>query len=394
VVEDDDDLISLDFTVPGAFDPKPAEPPAPEIQLVPLESSEAPETPEPPEPPEPPVPPVPPVPVRPPLPAALVEAAAMYAAGLELDAMRRLEAAIKNGEDLGDAAVRAWGGLFELLQALNRRPAFDALALTFARRFEKSPPTWSPVVDGPHLASESSGGRAHVSLTGVLNAGIGEVLKQTMKLATTSTIVRMDLAKLDDADNDGATLLTRALAALKRAKREYVFGSPEHLAGILTAKLVPGERRDEAMWLLLLELYQQAFQQDAFEEAAVNYAVTFEVSPPSWEALPARAATSQQDASQLDAKADGFVLRGQMVGATPADFAPLEAALAAREDFDIDAHNLMRIDAASAGLLLEVLTRLHAAGKTLRIIGLSTLIAAFLETQGFADVAELRSRAI
>jgi hypothetical protein len=148
------------------------------------------------------------------------------------------------------------------------------------------------------MASESSGGRAHVSLTGVLNAGIGEVLKQTMKLATTSTIVRMDLAKLDDADNDGATLLTRALAALKRAKREYVFGSPEHLAGILAAKLVPGERRNEAMWLLLLELYQQAYQQDAFEEAAVNYAVTFEVSPPSWEALPARAATLQQDASQ------------------------------------------------------------------------------------------------
>jgi anti-anti-sigma regulatory factor len=332
--------------------------------------------------------------VRPPLPAALVEAAAMYAAGLELDAMRRLEAAIKNGEDLGDAAVRAWGGLFELLQALNRRPAFDALALTFARRFEKSPPTWSPVVDGPHMASESSGGRAHVSLTGVLNAGIGEVLKQTMKLATTSTIVRMDLAKLDDADNDGATLLTRALAALKRAKKEYVFGSPDHLARILAEKLVPGERRDEAMWLLLLELYQQAFQQDAFEEAAVNYAVTFEVSPPSWEALPARAATSQQEASQLDAKADGFVLRGQMVGATQVEFAPLEVALAAREDFDIDAHNLMRIDGTSAGLLLEVLTRLHAAGKKLRIIGLSTLIAAFLETQGFADVAELRSRAI
>ena len=54
----------------------------------------------------------------------------------------------------------------------------------------------------------------------------------------------------------------------------------------------------------------------------------------------------------------------------------------------------MRIDAASAGLLLEVLKRLHAAGKKLRIIGLSTLIAAFLETEGFADVAEMRSRAI
>lgn len=309
--------------------------------------------------------------------------------------MRRLETAIKSNEDLGDAAVRVWGCLFELLQVLGRRPAFDALALSFARRFEKSPPTWSPVVDGPHVASESSGGRAHVSLSGMLNAGIGEVLKQAMKLAATSTVVRMDLAKLDDADNNGATLLMRALAALKRAKKEIVFGSPDHLAQILAAKVVPGERNHESMWLLLLELYQQAYQQDAFEEAAVNYAVTFEVSPPSWEALPPRAAeTPPQDSSAAAEKNGGFVLRGQMLGAGVAQFAPLETVLAGSEEFDIDAHNLVRIDAASARALLEVLTRLHAAGKKLRIIGLSTIVAAYLETLGCDDVAVLRARVI
>ena len=109
-MEDDDDLMSLDFTVPGAFDTKPGSPAAPEIPEAPS----------------------PPAPVRQALPAALQEAATMHAAGRELEAMRRLESAIKTGEDLGDAAVRAWGGLFELLQALGRRPAFDALALTFA----------------------------------------------------------------------------------------------------------------------------------------------------------------------------------------------------------------------------------------------------------------------
>ena len=366
--------MSLDFTVPGAFETPPEEPVAPEI-------------------PAPPAPP--PAPVRPPLPAALEEAATMYAAGQELDAMRRLETAIKSNEDLGDDAVRAWGCLFELLQVLGRRPAFDALALTFARRFEKSPPTWSPVVDGPHVASESSGGRAHVSLSGMLNAGIGEVLKQAMKLAATSTVVRMDLAKLDDADNNGATLLMRALAALKRAKKEIVFGSPNHLAQILAAKVVPGERNDESIWLLLLELYQQAYQQDAFEEAAVNYAVTFEVSPPSWEALPPQAAKTTPQASSATAeKTEDCVLRGQMLGAGVAQFAPLEAALAGSEEFDIDAHNLVRIDAASAKALFEVLTRLHAAGKKLRIIGLSTIVAVYLETLGFDDVAVLRSRII
>ncbi|OHC64989.1 MAG: hypothetical protein A2045_12725 [Rhodocyclales bacterium GWA2_65_20] len=318
----------------------------------------------------------------------------MYAAGQELEAMRRLEMAIKNGEDLGESAVRAWGCLFDLLQVLGRRPAFDALALTFARRFEKSPPGWSAVLEGPHVASESSGGRAHVSLSGVLDAGIGDVLKQTMKLAATSTIVRMDLAKLVNADNNGATLLMRAMAALKRAKKEFVFGSPEHLAGILAAKLVPGERKDEAMWLLLLELYQQAFRQDAFEEAAVNYAVTFEVSPPSWEALPASVAARNLGKEPPASKVDGFVLRGQLLGATADDFALLEATLAGRDEFDIDAYNLARIDGASAMHLLDVLTRLRAAGKKLRIIGLSTLIAAYLETLGFTDVAELRSRVI
>jgi len=373
VADDNDDLMSLDFTVPGAFDTQPDEPAAPEIPA--------------------PAPALP-LPQRTPLPVALAEAATMYAAGRELDAMRRLESAIKTGEDLGDAAVRAWGGLFELLQVLGRRPAFDALALTFARRFEKSPPAWSPVVDGPHMASESSGGRAHVSLTGVLDSGIGEVLKQTMKLAATNTMVRLDLAKLVDADNDGATLLMRTMAALKRAKKEIVFGSPEHLAQILAAKVVPGERRNEAMWLLLLELYQQAFRQEAFEEAAVNYAVTFEVSPPSWEPLPVRSSAPSKASSAPESKTEGFALCGQMLGASAADFAPLRALLAGSDAFDIDARNLVRIDAGSAGQLLDVLAAVKAAGTKLRIVGLSTLVAAYLETLGFADVAELRARVI
>ncbi|MCF8177590.1 MAG: STAS domain-containing protein [Sulfuritalea sp.] len=374
--DDDDDLMSLDFTVPGALEAQPEVEVAPEVQA----------------PPEPPAPKAPPP--RPALPPALEEAATMYAAGQELDAMRRLETAIKTGEDLGGAAVRAWGCLFELLQVLGRRPAFDALALTFARRFEKSPPAWSAVIEGPHSVGESSGGRAHVALSGVLDAGIGEVLKQTMKQAATSNMVRVDVAKLVDADNNGATLLMRAMAALKRAKKEIIFGNPEQLAEILSKKLVMGERSHESMWLLLLELYQQAFKQEAFEEAAVNYAVTFEVSPPSWEALPQRSTAEPETDSAPEIKTEGFALRGQMLGATAAEFEPLEAAAKEKNEIDIDARNLVRIDAGSAKLLQELLTRLHAAGKKLRIVGLSTLVATYLESLGFKDIAELRARAI
>ena len=68
--------------------------------------------------------------------------------------------------------------------------------------------------------------------------------------------------------------------------------------------------------------------------------------------------------------------------------------LAGSDEVDIDAHNLVRIDAGSARQLLDALVPIQAAGKKLRIVGLSTLVAAYLETLGFADVAELRARVI
>ena len=148
----------------------------------------------------------------------------------------------------------------------------------------------------------------------MLNVGVGEVLKQAMKLAATSTLVRMDVSKLTDADNNGATLLMRGIAALKRAKKEFVFGSPAHLAQILQQKLVVGERANQEMWLLLLELHQQAFHQEAFEEVAVNYAITFEVSPPSWEAPPPR--------SEEAVKAHNLSPLARIVGSASAAQAP------------------------------------------------------------------------
>lgn len=378
---DEDDLMDLDFTVPGAFDSKPEPEPAPApVQAAPIA------------PPEPPPPPPPPV--KPPLPAALKEAAELYAAGKELDAMRRLETAIKSNENLGEATIRAWGGLFELLQVLGRQPAFEALALAFARRFEKSPPAWSAADDDENSATETSGGRAHVSLSGVLNAGVGEVLKQTMKLAATSTLVRMDVAKLTDADNNGATLLMRGIAALKRAKKEFVFGAPEHLAEILEKKLVVGERNHQEMWLLLLELHQQAFHQEAFEEAAVNYAITFEVSPPSWEAPPPRSEEEAQESAEPAATPGGFALAGQMLGVGAAHYPVLDTLLKSREEFDIDARKLVRIDGTAAKELAGVLNRFKGAGKRLRLVGVSTLVAAYLESLGIDEIAEIKPRAL
>jgi anti-anti-sigma regulatory factor len=73
---------------------------------------------------------------------------------------------------------------------------------------------------------------------------------------------------------------------------------------------------------------------------------------------------------------------------------PLDAALKARDDFDIDARRLARIDAVAAKELQGVLNRFKGAGKHLRLVGLSTLVAVYLESLDFHNVVELKPRAI
>ena len=68
-----------------------------------------------------------------------------------------------------------------------------------------------------------------------------------------------------------------------------------------------GREAGEGAWLLSLELLQWANAHAAFEDRAVEYAVTFELSPPSWEPPPAAAgrptATAAAPAATRDADA-------------------------------------------------------------------------------------------
>ena len=55
----------------------------------------------------------------------------------------------------------------------------------------------------------------------------------------------------------------------------------ESLLSLIEGCVEVGVPENQECWLLLIELLQLQGQHDAFEEAAINYAVTFEVSPPS-----------------------------------------------------------------------------------------------------------------
>ncbi|MBL0074860.1 MAG: hypothetical protein KA388_08490 [Rhodocyclaceae bacterium] len=394
--DDDDDLGSLDFTLPSSFpEPEPAadskKTPALELALEPV----------------PTVTPAASAPVAAPasakgaakrklvIPPSLSEAAELHANGDDLAACKALELAIRNAGALGEFVAAAWLCLFELLILLGRRTAFEQLALAYAKRFEESPPTWiEPALQAAEMGM-TTGGSAQISLTGTLNAGIGETLKKVMQMAQTNTVVRLELSKLTDANSDGCTLLRRALTALKKAGRECLLGSPKVLADILAKKVEMGKREDEAMWMVLLDLYQIIGDQNAFEDTAVNYAVTFEVSPPSFDAKATSSNAEADKETSLDlnaGSAQGFALRGQLIGASAADFAGIDALAAADGSIEIDASTLVRIDGASADQLRAKLETLKQAGRSVELKNLSPLTRIFLMVRDFTAVAKLVAR--
>jgi anti-anti-sigma regulatory factor len=326
------------------------------------------------------------------VPPAIEQAAMLYSVEQGDPACAVLDAAIREG-GLGGFEKRAWGMLFELYQSLGRQQDYEALALAYAAKFETSPPAW--VVPGAEEAARPAApvGRPGVSLAGALGAKAQEPLQQLLRLADKHASVRIDFSKVADADEAGCALLLDALKRLHKARKEFVLGGADKLAGILVRKIETGRRDLESGWLLLLELYQQLGAQEAFEDMAVNYAVTFEVSPPSWVPPKAAPAIVEEEPATEVATDHVCTLEGDLISVDPAVFAPIRNH-ANGEELLVDVSRLRRMDFVSAAHLMNLAGELAGAGRKLRFAKASHLLTALWEVLGLDRVAVIETRKI
>ena len=78
----------------------------------------------------------------------------------------------------------------------------------------------------------------------------------------------------------------------------------ERLFTVLQEAAPTGVRdADPAYWQLRLDALRMANRPDQFDEAAIDYCVTYEVSPPSWEPARCQVAHQRRRASSTDAAA-------------------------------------------------------------------------------------------
>lgn len=327
--------------------------------------------------------------------AVLENAALLFASGQAQPARDLLEQGVQQDPD-AKASPLAWLALFDLQQRANDRAAFDQLALQYVMQFERSPPPWDEEAKAPAAgirpptaAPKPAGG--YVLLTGKLSAAAAPQIESFRRgLAKSAPGARLDLASVAGFDDAGARLLADALADARRQRVALTITKPDKVRAALDILLRRGREAGEGAWLLSLELLQFEHKQEAFDDRAIEYAIAFEQSPPSWEPPPAppseapaadAAAPAADDGSEprtARAGIESIHLAGVLTGSATQPMAQIAEYAHHHQVVPIDMSAVERVDFVCAGSLLNAIGRIEGQRKAVQIVGASPIIRALL----------------
>ncbi len=313
-----------------------------------------------------------------PLQADVEQVVVLFANGQDAAARGLLETYIRSYP--GERGKRFWNLLFDLLQVTGDRPAFDRLCVEFAEACETSPPSWREAPAVQHVPALA--GVRQLSLQGVLTAEGAQPVADLARLVEQKVAAQVDCSKLIGCDDEVAGQLATLLIAARRRKLALTLANVDAVLRRLSDRLQVGTAEHEPAWRLLLELLQRHASQEVFEERAVDYAVTFELSPPSWEALPQALAV----AAELPVPDDAQYLSGELKNAR---FDDLAEYLAHSEAPVLDFGAVRRLDFFSAGQLVNRIAPLKAAGREVVIRSPNHLVAELMAVVGLNKQARI-----
>ncbi len=315
------------------------------------------------------------------------EAAVLFANGQDAAAQAVLEQALK--QQPSGPAERLWLMLFDLYRLTGQHAAFEATGIEYARAFEKSPPGWGAEREDAAKAATGRGGS--MIFKGDLLGGNTASFEAVRRALDKGPALRLDLSKVKRADPEGCGRLLELLSHARKNRLGVELLGRDALAQLVQEGIEAGRNEQPAAgkecWLLLLELFQQQGRQEVFEDLAIDYAVTFEESPPSWEAgrvaEPEPPAQAAENAAEDD---DAYALSGEIRSSR---FGDLPAFVQGHEALLIDCTRLTRIDFISAGALLNVLTTVRGTGKQIVFRHPNRLVAELFRVVGLTAVASV-----
>ena len=317
-----------------------------------------------------------------PVDAEAEEAAVLFANGQDDAARAVLESAVRVHQY--GPGERLWLMLFGLYRLTGQKAPFEALEIAFVQTFEKSPPGWLDASREKPKAKEKVAGS--LLFRGDLTLGNEAGFVAVQQALDAGPKLRVDFSKVQLVEAEGCGRLLDLLAYAKKAKRDVELLGKDELIALIVPQIEAGRPDNRECWLLLLELLQLQGKQEDFDEVAINFAITFEVSPPSWEekrvAAPEPEKANLTGAQSVDK--DAYAMTGEIKNSR---FGDLGDYADVNDPVVIDCVGLRRIDFISAGALLNVLSSVRRSGKQIVFRFPNRMVAELFRVIGLKAVA-------
>lgn len=315
------------------------------------------------------------------------QAVMLYANACPGDAAATLNRFILDNPD--ERLEQPWHLLFDLYEATGQRAQFEELALEFALRLERSPPTWR--VEPPKAEQQKTSMYPTFQFAANLDTHDADTLKQFQTECEGSDAVVLDFSQILSPNGDYAAMLLELLHAIQSKGKEIrLIGGDAFIVRLNAAR--SAAKLDQNGWLLILQLLQLLGKADAFDEVALDYAVHFEMSPPSYTA-PKRLAV-EEDAGEpvADKSMDThtFPLHGVLNMGVTGQFGELRQFATPLKRVVIDLKDVPRIDFSAVGLFVDLAMSLTMSGKQVEIVGGNGLVNLLLQMTGVGQFAAIR----
>ena len=344
---------------------------------------------------------------------ALRDAAIRFAEGDDVGAEVALMAVLESPDAGDDTAEACSAALLDLYRATGQQADFDVVAIEYAQLFGRSAPEWFSVeevtatvagtfADAPSLAISSS--MATWNCPTRLEPQDVATL-QSLGDETGSTPLHWD------ALQTLATQTVEPLRALFQAWAERSvglhFSGEDALLHALEAATPSNDHDvDPEWWGLRLAVLRTLNRPAEFEDVAVDFCMTYEVSPPSWSAprcvlthgVPSTAAAdaaSSGPAGVLQAEISKGEIALELSGALLGDVSDVLVRLLDRAPMDepvtLSCTRLVRVDFAAAGSILSWVCGVEAQRRSVLFVNVPRLIAAYFDVIGISTHARVLS---
>jgi ABC-type transporter Mla MlaB component len=236
---------------------------------------------------------------------------------------------------------------------------------------------------------------------------------------------RLSWNKLNSIDENAVDALTKLFTQWASQPVQLRFIGADNFEKVLKNATPSGDKGvNPAWWRLRMEVLRVMHRPDEFELVALDYCVTYEVSPPSWDSARCEYKPLQADGSYAgghtivgeafrDSLTSGLSmygdtqlnslnsqmsnvstveLAGQILGDATDALDLLESKLAGADVMVISCARLIRIDFSAAGTLLNWVTARQAEGRQVQFVEVHRLVAAFFNVIGISEHAKVVAR--